>query len=85
MIDAALQRGAEVLWQDAGHRAPMQITGDRVEKLHGRELRIVDADKAALAPDRQHAGKVRIGAVGSELVKVRASSGKRAPSATISR
>src|SRR5258708_7209252 len=65
MADAALDRGAEVLWDDAGHRAPMQITADRVEKLHGRELRIVEADKAALAPDRQHAGKVRIGAVGS--------------------
>jgi hypothetical protein len=67
IIDAALDRDAEVLWEDAGHRAPMQVTADRVEKLHGRELRIVEADKAALAPDRQHAGKVRIGAVGSEL------------------
>ena len=69
MIDAALDRGAEVLRDDAGHRAPMEVTADRVEKLHGRELRIVEADKAALAPDRQHAGKLRLGAVGSELVK----------------
>src|SRR6266849_1921125 len=69
MIDAALDCVAEVLWQDAGHRAPMQVTADGVEKLHGRALRIVEADKAALAPDRQHAGKVCIGAVGSELVK----------------
>jgi hypothetical protein len=26
MIDAALDRGAEVLWVDAGHRAPMQVS-----------------------------------------------------------
>jgi AcrR family transcriptional regulator len=69
MIDAALDCVAEVLWQDAGHRAPMQVTADGVEKLHGRALRIVEADKAALAPDRQHAGKVCVGAVRSELVK----------------
>jgi len=69
MIDAALDCVAEVLWQDAGHRSPMQVTADGVEKLRGRALRIVEADKAALAPDRQHAGKVCMGAVGSELVK----------------
>src|SRR5258708_20854152 len=69
MIDTALDCVAEVLWQDAGHRAPMQVTADGVEKLRGRALRIVDADKAALAPDRQHAGKVCMGAVGSELIK----------------
>src|ERR1700724_1696966 len=69
MIDAALDLGAEVLGEDAGHCAPMQVTADGVEKLHGRTLRIVEADKAALAPDRQDAGKVCIGAVGSELVK----------------
>jgi hypothetical protein len=69
MIDATLDGDAEVLWQDAGHRTPMQVTADRVEKLRGRALRIVEADKAALAPDRQHAGKVRMGAVGTELVK----------------
>src|ERR1700730_19160849 len=69
MIDAALDRGAEAPWDDAGHRAPMQVTADRVEKLNGRELRIVEANKAALAPDGQHAGKVRIGAVGSDLVE----------------
>ncbi len=44
MIDAALDCVAEVLWQDAGHRAPMQVTADGVEKLHGRALRIVEAD-----------------------------------------
>jgi hypothetical protein len=53
MIDAALDRGPEVLWHDAGHRAPMQVTADRVEKLHGRELRIVEADTAAPAPSRR--------------------------------
>src|SRR5258705_5801874 len=62
-------RGAEVLWEDAGHRAAMQVAADRVEKLHGRELRIIEADQAAVAPDRQHAGEVHIGALGSELVK----------------
>src|SRR5882757_4403129 len=69
MIDAALDRGTEVLWQDAGHRSPMQVTADGVEKLRGRALRIVEADKAALAPDRQHAAKVRMGAVGTEMVE----------------
>src|SRR5712672_4124110 len=69
MIDAALDRGAEVLWDDASHRAPMQVATDHVEKLHRRALRIVEADKAALAPHGHHAGKVCIGAVGSELVK----------------
>ncbi len=69
MIDAALDCVAEVLWQDAGHRSPMQVTADGVEKLHGRALGIIEADKAALAPDRQHAGEVCMGAVGSELVK----------------
>ena len=69
MINAALDGDAEVLWQDAGHCAPMQVTADGVDKLHGRALRIVEADKPALAPDRQHAGKVCIGAVGSEPVK----------------
>ena len=33
IIDAALDRGAEVLWDDAGHRAPMQVTADRVENV----------------------------------------------------
>jgi hypothetical protein len=28
IIDAALDRRAEVLWDDAGHRAPMQIAAD---------------------------------------------------------
>jgi len=37
MIDAALDCVAEVLWSDAGHRAPMQVTADGVEKLHGHE------------------------------------------------
>src|SRR6266478_7460487 len=69
MIDAALDCGAEVLWDDAGHRAALQVAADRVEKLHGRELRIVEADQAALAPDKQHAGEVRIGTVASELVE----------------
>ena len=69
MIDAALDRGAEVLWDDAGHRTAMQVGADRVEKLNGRELGIIEADQAAFAPGRQHAGQVRIGAVGSELVK----------------
>jgi hypothetical protein len=69
MIDAALDRGAEVLWDDAGHRAAMQVTADRVEKLNGREFGIIEADQAAFAPGRQHAGQMRIGAVGSELVK----------------
>jgi hypothetical protein len=69
MIDAALDRGAEVPWDDAGHRAAMQVTADRVEKLNGRELGIIEADQAAFAPGRQHAGQMRIGAVGSELVK----------------
>src|SRR5712672_1348078 len=69
MIDAALDRGAEVLWDDAGHRTAMQVTADRVEKLNGRELGIIEADQAAFAPGRQHAGQVRIGAIGSELVK----------------
>jgi hypothetical protein len=50
VIDAALDRGAEVLWEDAGHRAPMQVTADGVEKLHGRKLGVVEADEAALAP-----------------------------------
>jgi hypothetical protein len=36
MIDAALDLPAEVLWDDAGHRAPMQVTADRAKKLHGR-------------------------------------------------
>jgi hypothetical protein len=44
MIDAALDRGAEVLWDDAGHRAAMQVTADRVEELNGRELGIIEAD-----------------------------------------
>src|SRR5260370_5272033 len=69
MMDAALDGEAEVVWQDTGHRGRMQVTADGVEKLRGRALRIVEADKAALAPDRQHAGKVRMGAVGTELVK----------------
>ena len=69
MIDAALDRCAEVLWDDAGHRAPMQVTADRVEEMHGRELRIVEADKTTFAPSSQHAGKVRLGAVGSEPVE----------------
>ena len=69
MIDAALDRGAEVLWDDAGHRTAMQVGADRVEKLNGRELGIIEADQAAFAPGRQHAGQVRIGAIGSELVK----------------
>src|SRR6266446_5502220 len=69
MIDAALDRGAEVLWDDAGHRTAMQVGADRIEKLNGRELGIIEADQAAFAPGRQHAGKVCIGAVGSELVK----------------
>src|ERR1700730_10910298 len=69
MIDAAPDRGAEVLWGDAGHRAPMQVAADRVEKLHGCELRIVEADEAARAPVRQHAGKLRVGVIGSELVE----------------
>jgi hypothetical protein len=33
VIDAALDRGAEVLWEDAGHRAPMQVTADGVQRL----------------------------------------------------
>jgi hypothetical protein len=44
MIDGALDRGAEILWDDAGDRAPMQIATDRVEKLHRRSLRIVEAN-----------------------------------------
>ena len=67
MIDAALDRGAEILWDDASHRAPMQVATDHVEKLHRRKLRIVEADKTAFVPARQHAGKVRIGAVAPEL------------------
>ena len=53
MIDAALDRGTDILRDDARHRAPMQVTADRVEKTHGRVLRIVEADQATLAPDRQ--------------------------------
>jgi hypothetical protein len=44
-------------------------SADRVEKLRSRELRIVEADKAALAPESQHAGKVCNGAVGSDPVE----------------
>src|SRR5712672_2521391 len=54
MIDAALDRGAEVLWDDAGHRTAMQVTADRVEKLNGREFGIIEADQAAFAKDRPH-------------------------------
>jgi hypothetical protein len=61
IIDATLDHGTDILWDNAGHCAAVQVTADRVEKLHGRELRIVEANKAALAPDRQHAGEVRIG------------------------
>ena len=35
IIDAALDRGMDILWDNARHRAPMQITADQVEKLHG--------------------------------------------------
>src|SRR5258706_12118586 len=69
MIDAALDCVAEVLWSDAGHRAPMQVTADGVEKLHRRALGIIEAGKAPLAPDPQHTGKGCMGAVRSELVK----------------
>lgn len=69
MIDAALDRSAWVLRDDAGHRAPMQFAADRVQKLHGRELGIIEANQAALAPDSKHPGEVRIGAIGSEPVE----------------
>src|ERR1700726_2129050 len=34
MIDAALDHGTDILWDNAGHRAPVQVPADRVEKLH---------------------------------------------------
>jgi hypothetical protein len=59
-------RRAAVSSDAVPNRAPMQVSADPVKKLHSRELRIVEADKAALAPERQHAGKVCNGAVESD-------------------